>query len=99
MFIFNTTFVVSKTKYSDWEFWLKQTYLPMLKSQVAGAEVGNYEVMSAEEGEERTISVQWKVATPNELDIINKQSPLILNHMSSEFGQDVLFFSTILKAL
>ena len=55
--------------------------------------------MSVENKEEKTISVQCKVPTPNELDTMNKQSPTVLLQMSSEFGQDTLYFSSILKAL
>jgi hypothetical protein len=99
MFIFNTTFVVSQQKFSNWHLWLKNSYLPMLKHLIPASEVNVYEVMAADIKEEKTVSVQWKVTTPSELEIINKQAPVILAQMSSEFGQDALYFSTILKDL
>ncbi len=99
MFIFNTTFVVTKSKFDDWEKWLKNTYKPLIKNLVPASEFGIYEVMSSEVKDERNISVQWKVVTPNDLEVINRQSPIVLGQMSSEFGQDALYFSTILKSL
>ncbi len=99
MFIFNTTFVISKSKYSEWEKWLKNTYIPIIKNIVTASEVGTYEVVTTENPGERTISVQWKVATPTDLEVINRQSPVVLGQMSSEFGQDALYFSTILKGI
>ncbi|WP_066630131.1 DUF4286 family protein [Labilibacter marinus] len=99
MFVFNTTFVIAPAKFNQWEKWLKGTYKPLIKTVVPKCEVGIYEVMTAEEQKERTVSVQWKVSTPDDLEIINKQSPVVLGQMSSEFGQDVLYFSTILKSL
>lgn len=99
MFIFNTTFVVTTPKFENWQNWLTGAYIPLLKKLVASCEVAVYEVISSENKEEKTISVQWKVATPSELETINKQSPQVLGQMSSEFGQDALYFSSILKAL
>ena len=99
MFIFNTTFLVNNTKYTQWEKWLNGTYKPLIKNVVPACEVAAYEVMSNENKNERTISVQWKVATPTDLETINRQSPVVLNQMSSEFGEDAMYFSTILKSL
>ncbi len=100
MFIFNTTFVVNSEKFSTWEKWLNDSYKPLIKNVLPACEVAVYEVMAIEEkATERTISVQWKVATPNDLATINHQSPIVLNQMSSEFGPDALYFSSILKSL
>ena len=99
MFVFNTTFVISNAKFDVWEKWLNGTYKPLMQNAVPASEVAVYEVMTAEKSDERTVSVQWKVATPTDLEAINKQSPVVLEQMSSEFGQDALYFSTILKSL
>ncbi len=99
MFIFNTTFVIAKAKFTIWEEWMKNTYVPLIKNVVPGCEVGTYEVMTTDNKEERTVSVQWKVSTPTELEVINRQSPLVLGQMHSDFGQEALYFSSILKAL
>ncbi len=100
MFIFNTTFVITRAKFENWENWMRNTYVPLIKNVVPACEVGTYEVMIAESGkEERTVSVQWKVSTPEDLEEINRQSPLVLGQMHSDFGQEVLYFSSILKAL
>ncbi|MCW3805149.1 DUF4286 family protein [Plebeiibacterium marinum] len=99
MFIFNTTFVVSQSKFDKWLVWLKNTYTPLIKNIVPASEVGIFEVMSTENPEEKTISVQWKVATPTELEVINRQSPVVLGQMSSDFGNEILYFSSILKSL
>jgi len=99
MFIFNTTFVVPNSEYVVWRDWLYNSYMSLMNNYVTSSLLGVYEVVNTDVGEEKTISVQWKVATPNELEVINKQSPIILAQMNSKFGQGVLFFSSILKAL
>jgi len=99
MFIYNTTFVINKVKFTEWETWLRGTYIPLIKNVIVACEVGVYEVMTIENPDERTISVQSKVATPSDLEVINDQSPILLGQMSSNFGQDALFFSTILKEI
>ena len=99
MFIFNTTFVINKDKFLTWEKWLRESYIPIIKTVVSGCEVGTFEVMTTENPNERTISVQWKVVTPTDLEVINRQSPIVLGQMSSDFGQDVLYFSSILKEI
>ncbi len=99
MFIFNTTFVVSHNKFSDWQYWLNNTYKPLFKTLLPACEVNAFEVLSNDKGDHKTISVQWKVSTPSELETINKQSPTVLGQMATEFGQEAVYFSTILKSI
>lgn len=99
MFIYNTTFVVNNSAFDAWQNWLDATCKPLMHNLVPASEVAVYEVMSMENEEERTISVQWKVAIPDDLDAINRQSPIMLKQMSSDFGEKVLFFSSILRSL
>ncbi|GAF01881.1 DUF4286 family protein [Saccharicrinis fermentans] len=99
MFVFNTTFVIQASKFQQWEQWLNNTYKPLTKNMIPMCDIGTYEVMTSENKDERTVSVQCKVSTPSDLETIHKQSPMVLGQMSSEFGQDVLYFSTILKSL
>jgi len=99
MFVFNTTFVVTPSAFEKWQAWHKGTYMPLIKNIMPAAEVKTYEVLSANQDEGRTISVQWKVATPDYLSVLNKQSPVVLGQMASEFGSDALYFSSILKEI
>ncbi|WP_075603380.1 DUF4286 family protein [Saccharicrinis aurantiacus] len=99
MFVFNTTFVVTVAAFEKWHAWQKGTYMPLLKNLLPGAEVKTFEVLSADQQEGRTLSVQWRVATPTDLEVLNKQSPVVLGQMASEFGSDALFFSSILKEI
>ncbi len=99
MFIFNTTFVITLSKFEKWEFWLKNSYMPVIKNILPACEVAAFEVMTTENQNEKTISVQCKVATPTDLEVVNKQSPVVLGQMNSEFGENVLYFSSILKSL
>ncbi len=99
MFIFNTTFVVTSPKFSAWEHWLKNTYTPLIKNIVPGIQIHAFEVMTAEKSDERTISVQSKIVTPSDLETVNHHSTKVLSQMRSEFGQDALFFSSILREL
>lgn len=99
MFIYNTTFVVKHSAFDAWYKWLNTVYKPLITHMVPASEVAVYEVMSIDNEEERTVSVQWKVVTPDDLDVINKQSPLMLKQMKSDFGTDALYFSSILRSL
>ena len=99
MFIYNTTFVVNNTAFDAWQNWLDSTCIPLIQNLVSASEVAVYEVMSVDDEEEKTISVQWKVAMPDDVDAIHKQSPIMLAQMGSEFGTKVLFFSSILRSL
>ncbi len=99
MFVFNTTFVVVDSVFGKWELWLKSTYMPLIKNIIPAGEVAVYEVMTNQSDSEKTISVQWKVATPTDLEIINKQSPVLLGQMSSNFGDKAMYFSSILKTI
>ncbi len=99
MFLFNTTFVVVESVFLKWEKWLKNTYMPFIKSMVPSGEISVYEVMTTQTENEKTISVQWKVVTPVDLEIINKQSPIVLGQMSSDFGDKAMYFSSILKSI
>ncbi len=99
MFVFNTTFVVEVSVYGRWYNWMKDTYQPLIQSMLSTCEVAIYEVMTVQNEGERTFSVQWKVNTPVDLEVINKQSPVVLGQMSSDFGAKVLFFSSVLKAV
>ncbi len=99
MFVFNTTFVVVVNVFGKWESWLKATYIPLIKNIIPSGEVSVFEVMTTQTDSEKTISVQWKVATPAELDVINMQSPVVLEQMSSVFGEKALYFSSILKSI
>ena len=97
MFLFNTTFVVSESKLAEWKTWLNNVYKPLLISVVPNAEISVYEVMVEDKKDGISISAQWKVGHPEELEGINKHGALVLEQMSSEFGSEVLYFSTILK--
>lgn len=99
MFIFNTTFVVTSPKFSSWEQWLKNTYTPLIKSIVPASKIQAFEVMTVEKTDERTISVQCKIVTPSDLETVNQHSSKVFSQMRSEFGQDALFFSSILREL
>ncbi len=99
MFVFNTTFLVGERVMVQWHEWIKKTYMPLMLNLMPAAEVRTYEVVTADQSDGKTISVQWKVATPTDLEVINKQSPLVLGEMALKFGQEALYFSTVLKEI
>ena len=97
MFVFNTTFVVDTSAIDLWEIWMKENYFPVIRELVPGAVVKTFEVMLAKQDVEQNFSVQWSVATPDELSIINQHSNSLLKLLTREYGTKCLSFSTILK--
>ncbi len=97
MFVFNTTFVLEPSIVDSWEHWMKANYFPLISEIVPGATNKTFEVMLAQQNGERNFSVQWIVATPDELSVINRQSNTLCKLITQEFGQKALSFSTILK--
>ncbi|MBP8849921.1 MAG: DUF4286 family protein [Breznakibacter sp.] len=97
MFVFNTTFVIEGAMVDVWDQWMSVNYFPLIKEIVPGAVVKSFEVMVAKQGGERNFSVQWSVATPDELSTINRQSNTLLKLLTQEYGERCLSFSTILQ--
>ena len=100
MLIFNTTYLVSDRMYGIWFKWLNEHHIPYMlnsgyfdKPQVA-------KVLSNEPQEGDSYSVQFQIANMPLLEKWNrKYGEDFLKGFSTQFGEEVLLFSTVLELL
>lgn len=97
MFIFNTTFAVKSIRVDEWRDWINQNYLPDIGAMMITNGVEVFEVMTVDDDDNRTFSVQWRCMAPDHLESISKASANLNREMQTFFGEDCLYFSTILK--
>jgi hypothetical protein len=98
MYIFNTTFSVRNDSKQEWERWMQKTYLPTFKGILPDAGYKLFELMTSSTREDSTnYSCQWSCNTPDELEVINKYSRILLDNLGDTMGERCLFFSSILK--
>ena len=100
MLIFNTTYLVSDKSYGIWFKWLYEQHIPFMlesgyfnKPQVA-------KVLTNEPQDGTSYSVQFHISTMKELEAWNeKYGEEYANNFSKQFGEEVLFFSTVLEVM
>jgi len=97
MYIYNTTFSVQKDSMEEWEQWMQKTYLPTFKDILPDVEYKLFELMTNTQGDSTNYSCQWLCNTPDELEVVNKYSRVLLNNLSETMGERCPFFSSILK--
>ena len=96
MYIFNTTFLVSPSVYDKWQIWLNDSYCQGIANLSLTEGVELFEVMNAHEDGNRTFSVQWRCLSPEHLESVNEVSDDLCGSLMTHFGEDCLFFSSIL---
>jgi hypothetical protein len=98
MFIFNTTFSVKETMVDEWNTWLRNTYMLSISELMVTTNMEVFEVMIAnEEDSNRTFSVQCRCESPEDLNILHQHSTQLLTLLSTRFGENCLYFSSILR--
>ena len=97
MYIFNTTFSVQNDSKQEWEEWMQKTYLPTFKDILPDVENKLFELMTGTQEDSTNYSCQWLCNDPDELEVINKYSRVLLNNLGETMGERCLFFSSILK--
>jgi len=97
MYIYNTTFSVANTHISKWKKWLQQSYFPTVGSLMVTNGVEVFEVLTVNEEDSKTFSVQWRCMEPDHLDMVNKTSTEALQSIPVIFGEACLHFSSILQ--
>ncbi|MBN2165730.1 MAG: DUF4286 family protein [Marinilabiliaceae bacterium] len=97
MFIFNTTFSVKSSRLDEWNKWINEEYLPEVGALMITNGVEIFEVMMADQDDSRTLSIQWRCMIPDHLETINNKASELHGRLSSVFGEDCLYFSTVLK--
>ncbi len=98
MFIYNTTFSIEKTALSQWQIWMQKNYFASLENLAPNATYEVWDISVAQlQADSLNISCQWRCQTPEELELINKYSAILLSNLSAEMGEKSLYFSTILR--
>ncbi len=100
MYIYNTTFLVSHKIYAEWYIWLKEKYIPrMMKYDFTQPQIAKVHSDDVE-SEGTSISLQFHF---DKLTILEnwqeKHEQKFHKEMSIRFGQEVLFFPTVLEIL
>lgn len=99
MYIYNTTYLVSKAKWTEWRAWVIDTHIPEMerfgfcKPQIA-------KVLTADESNEFSISVQFCIEDREQL-IRWQETELgvVRKALHRLFATDVLAFDTVLEVL
>ena len=97
MFIYNTTFSVALTHIGKWKKWLQESYFPAIGALMVTHGVEVFEVLTVNEEDSKTFSVQWRCMEPDNLDLVNKTSTEALQSVPVLFGEACLHFSSILQ--
>lgn len=100
MLIFNTTYQVTTNHTENWIQWIKTEHIPfMLKSEVF-IEPQITKIVGSEDETGTSFSVQFKI---NDMDTLvlwhNQYATEFQDKVSSKFGTEVVFFSTVLELL
>ena len=100
MFIFNTTFLVSDKAHGAWIKWIKEEYIPfVLKSELL-TQPQVTKILSAEEQDGTSFSVQFHAADAASLEMWRKQyeNECQMNCFKT-FGTEALSFSTVMEVI
>ena len=97
MFIYNTTFSVKKDTIEKWRNWMNKNYVPTFKDLLPHTSFEMFEVMTVTEEGSVNFSCQWRCQSPDDLEVFNKYSAILLSNLSAEYGENCLYFSSILK--
>nr|WP_314289325.1 DUF4286 family protein [uncultured Capnocytophaga sp.] len=97
MYVYNLTMVVGDGVFSEWQEWLKSSYLPRVKA-IEGVE--NVRVFKLLDVPEKHYAVHCEISSPMLLlrfmtDIV----PELLQEAAGLFGEEVLFWGTQLKEM
>jgi len=99
MFIFNTTFSVENNSISEWKDWMQRNFIPTFSDLLPNLEIKLFELMTVVHEDSTNFSCQMRCANPEELEIINKYSTILMDNLKGTFGDKCLHFSSILKEM
>ena len=100
MFIFNTTFLVSDSVHGAWIKWVRENHIPfVLKSELL-TQPQVTKILSAEEQDGTSFSVQFHAADATALETWRMQyeNECQMNCFKT-FGAEVLSFSTVMEVI
>lgn len=100
MLIFNTTYLVSDKIHEVWLKWVREKHIPSLIQSGFFTSPQLAKVLSAEEQDGTSYSVQYKVENILALENWHLQSAKEFElEVQQLFGADVIFFATVLELI
>jgi Domain of unknown function (DUF4286) len=100
MLIFNTTFLVSDRYYGSWLKWSREFLIPFMLESGEFTQPQVAKVLGADDEEGTSFSVQFHIADMDKLVSWNAEyAERFQTEVSTRFGEEVLFFSTILEII
>ncbi|HRS24786.1 MAG TPA: DUF4286 family protein [Paludibacteraceae bacterium] len=100
MLIFNTTYLVENEFYPQWINWVQESLIPFMMSTAGFSEPQIAKVLSGESVKETSYSVQFKISDKSALnDWMRQYGEDFAKLCSANFGNHVLFFSTMLELI
>lgn len=100
MLIFNTTYLVSDKMHGVWLKWVREQHIPSLLQSGFFTAPQVAKVMSAEEQDGTSYSVQFKVEDIVALENWHLQyAKAFEQDVQQRFGAEVIFFATVLELI
>lgn len=100
MLIFNTTYQVTTNHTDNWIQWIKTEHIPFMLQSEVFIEPQITKIVGSEDETGTSFSVQFKI---NDMDALvlwhNQYATIFQDKVSSKFGTEVVFFSTVLELL
>ncbi len=100
MYIYNTTYLVSKDVFSDWIDWVKSVHIgDMTRMGFTTPQISKVLTTDAEQ-EEFSVAVQFQIANMKKLDEWQQRySNILKKDIYHRFGEKVLPFDTVLEMI
>lgn len=98
MLIFNTTYLVSDKVYGAFLKWVHEQHIPLMLKTEYFSHPQVAKVLTEEEQDGTSFSVQFHVRDMETLKLWNKiHGATFQEECSSKFGTEAIFFSTVLE--
>jgi hypothetical protein len=100
MLIFNTTFLVSDRYHGAWLKWSREFLIPFMLESGEFTQPQVAKVLTGDEQEGTSFSVQFHIVDMDALVSWNAEyASRFQAEVTEKFGQEVLFFSTVLEII
>ncbi len=100
MIIFNTTYCVPEAVFRKWNTWLQEIYIPRMLETGYFFEPRVCKILNPAQDSESSYSVQFSTESEERLLAWNKEfGEEFKNSFTITFGNEVLYFSTLLEVL
>lgn len=98
MLIFNTTYLVSDAVLTDWHVWMKEHHIPFMLQYQQFSKPQVAKVITSQQQEGTSFSVQFHISDMKALSVWNQDfGSEFQENCAKKFGQEVIFFTTILE--